>query len=239
MGAKRGPQAPDVVGQLSADSLGMAHALTASISGLEETLEKFFRLFTKRGPIQAPGCVEVGDREGGVPRRVDAPVDVRRRRLRPLLAIHGVVVLVRVLAAGVQPGLRVAKDSVEVTGGGVEHRIHSGQGKRAHEAGVVLHHLLEMRDAPILGRRVAEEAALDVVVRAASRHLVEGMDGHLAQLWVGAELRLFQQQEDGVGLREFGRAAEAPVLRIVGGGGSIEDRIHHPVVERSGAPGDG
>src|ERR1700682_4441209 len=103
VGAKRRPQAPDLVGQLRADSLRMAHTFTASISALEEALEQFFRLFAKRRPVKAPGCFEVGDGEGRVPRRVDAPVDIRRGRLRALLAVHGVVVLVRVLAAGIEP----------------------------------------------------------------------------------------------------------------------------------------
>ena len=85
----------------------------------------------------------------------------------------------------------------------------------ADQAGVVFEHLLEVRHAPVLGRRVAEEPALDVVVRAASGHLLQRVDRHLPELSIAADLRLLEQQEDGVGLRELRRGAEPAVLRVV------------------------
>ena len=69
-------------------------------------------------------------------------------------------------------------------------------------------------------------------------HLFQGVDSHLAQLWVGAELGLLQEQQDRVCLRELGRVAEAAVLRVVGIGHRIEDCVDHPVFERGCAPGD-
>src|SRR6267143_2492425 len=238
VGANRRPQAPGLVRQLAADVSGMAHAFAAPVGLLEKALEQLARVLSQRGTVEVAVRFEIGDRKGRVPRRVNAPVDKWRRCLRALGGIHGVVVLVRVLAPGVETGLRVVQDAVEVPGGGVECRVHPRECKPTHETSVDLEHLLEMRDAPVLCRGVAEEAAFDVVVGATSSHPLEGVDRLLAQGWVGAHLRLFEQQEDGVGLRELGGIAEASVLGVIGVRDRLEDCIHDAVVERPCAARD-
>ncbi len=61
----------------------------------------------KRRPVHAHCPVEIGDGQRGIPGRVNAAVDVWRRPLRALSSIHGVVVLVGILAARVEARLRV------------------------------------------------------------------------------------------------------------------------------------
>ena len=147
------------------------------------------------------------------------------------ISVERVVVLVGVLASRVQASGRVSKDAVEVTGGGIELITHAGQRKSADQTRMVLQHLLEMRHTPVLRGRVAEEAALDVVVRSAAGHLLERVHGHRPQLWVGPQLRLLEQHEDRVGLRKLGRGAKASVLRVVGVLDRVENLIDDGVVE--------
>ncbi len=103
---------------------------------------------------------------------------------------------------------------------------------------MVLQHLLEMRDAPVLRRRIAEEPAFDVVVRASSGHMFQRVDRHLMELGIGAKLGLLEEQQDRVGLRELRRVAEPAVPRIVGRGHRFEDRIDQPSVELARAARD-
>src|SRR5438270_534660 len=79
---------------------------------------------------------------------------------------------------------------------------------------VVFEHLLEMRDAPVLRRRVAEETTRDLVVRPAACHALQRVLGHAAQLGVRPQNGLFEQQQDRVGLGKLRRAAEPSVLLV-------------------------
>src|SRR5450759_1491442 len=128
VGAQRGPETPDLVGQLASDSLCMIHARTSSVLVTEKAIQQLGRALAKSRPVAAPCRIEVRDRESGIPRGVDAAVHVGPGSLGALVRIHRVVVLVRVLAAGIEPGLRVAEHAVEVAGRGVEHRVHAGKG---------------------------------------------------------------------------------------------------------------
>ena len=103
---------------------------------------------------------------------------------------------------------------------------------------VVLEHLLEMRDAPILRRRVTEEAPFDVVVRATAGHLLERVHGHAPELGVRAQHRLFEQQQDRIGLRKLRRVAEATVFGVVCGLHGVEDRVHEARLELAHASRD-
>ena len=143
--------------------------------------------------------------------------------------------LVRVLAARVQTGPRVAEDAVEVTGRLVEHVFHAGERERLHETGVVFEHLLEMGHAPVLRRRVAEEAALDVVVGPAACHLLERVHRHPSQLFVAAQRGLLEEEKDGVCLRELRGAAEAAVLRVVSVLHRAQDFVDQGGVQGAGA----
>ena len=103
---------------------------------------------------------------------------------------------------------------------------------------MVLEHLLEVRHAPVLRRGVAEEAALDVVVGAAAGHLLQRVEGHALQRIVGTDHRLLEEQEQRLGLRKLGRAAEAPVLLVIGGANGIEDLVDESGSEVSRAARD-
>ena len=96
---------------------------------------------------------------------------------------------------------------------------------------MVLEHLFEVRDAPVLGRRVAEETAFDLVIRAAASHPFERMHGHAPQLVVRAHNRLLEQQQDGVGLGKLRRVAEAAVLGIVRRPNRVQDHVDEPRLE--------
>ena len=139
--------------------------------------------------------------------------------------------LIGVLAAGEQTRGGVAKRGAEVGGGGVEHCCHSGRRQSGDEASVVLEHLLEVRDTPVLGRRVPEEPTFDVVVRRTAGHALQRVYGHLAQLFVAAQLCLLEQQQDGLGLRKFRRHTKAAELRVVRAANRLEDGIDQGGVE--------
>jgi hypothetical protein len=91
-----------------------------------------------------------------------------------------------VLAPGEQAGVGIAQDPVEIGRRRVEDRGHARRGETGDQAGVVLQHLLVVRNAPVLRRGVAEETAGYMVVRAAARHLLQRVDRHLAELIVSA-----------------------------------------------------
>ena len=106
------------------------------------------------------------------------------------------------------------------------------------QAGVVLEHLLEVRDAPVLRRRVAEETAFDVVVGAASVHLLERVDRHPPELLVPAHRGLLEEEQQGVGLRELRRDAEPAVLGVIGVPDSVDDLVDQPGLQLAGAARD-
>src|SRR6266852_5528598 len=229
------PQSPDLVGQLPGSALGVRQPGAVTVAVFEEAVQQRGGVLAQGGPLAADGRIEVRDRKGRVPRRVNAAVHVRSARLRTTARIERVVVLVGVLAAGVQAGCGIAKDPVEVTSGQIERVAQPGEGEPIHQAGVVLEHLLEMRNAPVLRGRVAEEPALDVVVGAACGHSVERVLRHGAQLLVPAQLRLLEQKEDGIGLRKLGRGSEATVFRVVSILDGTKDGVDDRVVERTRA----
>ncbi len=52
----------------------------------------------------------------------------------------------------------------------------------AGQLGIVVQHLLEMGDVPVLVNAVSMEAAADLIIHAASRHLLQSECGHLQRL---------------------------------------------------------
>src|SRR5205823_377036 len=71
-----------------------------------------------------------------------------------------------------------------------------------------------------------------------ARHLIQRVHRHSAQLGVGAQHRLFEQEQDGVGLRKLRRVAEAPVLGVVGGADRVEDLVDKALLEVARAARD-
>lgn len=88
-------------------------------------------------------------------------------------------------------------------------------GVDAAQQGVVVEHLLEVRDDPLAVHGVAGEAAAELVVDPAARHRRTAVGGHL-QGALGTRTRVVAQQElDDHGRGELGRAAEAAVPLVV------------------------
>src|SRR6266852_6663306 len=226
------PESPDLVGQLSCHVLAARESGTRPVAVVEQPLEQTRRVVVQRGPLAPNGRIEVRDRQRRVPRGVDPPVDVGCGFARACSGIQRVVVLVRILAARVQTGGRIAEDAVEVSGCLIQLSAQSSKGQRVDEACVVLEHLLEMRDAPVLRCRVAEEAALDMVVGSTAGHPLERVHGHRAQLRVGSQLRLLEQEQDGIRLGKLGGGPKAAVLGVVSVLDRVEDFIDQRVVER-------
>ena len=83
------------------------------------------------------------------------------------------------------------------------------------ELGVVLEHLLVMRDLPLPRRRVAEETALDVVVHTAGGHRGKRAMKHRRDLRVAEPAMLVEKEAEELGLRELRLAPEPSELRIV------------------------
>jgi hypothetical protein len=90
---------------------------------------------------------------------------------------------------------------------------------RPNERGLVVQHLLEVRDRPVGVRAVAVEAAAEVVVEAAGGHRVERVAGDVAVLAVAA-LHVVGADDgvDATRLRELRRAAEPAVVPVCGPG---------------------
>ncbi len=83
------------------------------------------------------------------------------------------------------------------------------------QQGVVVEHLLEVRDHPVAVHGVAGEAAAELVVDAAARHPLAGVRRHLQRaLRAGAGV-VPQQELDHHGRRELRRPAEPAALRVV------------------------
>ena len=133
-----------------------------------------------------------------------------------------VVVLVGILRPGpellvllperrVHPADHVARDAV--VPGGRERTVRLRVDRK--ELGVVFKHLLVMRDLPLARRRVAEEAALDVVVHSATRHRPEGSVQHRCDLGVAEPAMLVEKEAQKPGLRKFRLAPEAAELWVV------------------------
>ena len=80
---------------------------------------------------------------------------------------------------------------------------------------VVVEHFLEVRHEPFFIDRVAGEAAADLVVHAAGRHLVAGVQHHADAVPVAGAVGVAQQHQRQAGPGELGRVAEAAEARVV------------------------
>jgi hypothetical protein len=92
-----------------------------------------------------------------------------------------------------------------------------GQSRSSSRFPLVVEHLLEVRDSPQRIHAVAVEAAAQVIVQAAARHLaarecdlIEGLAG----LALGQNVHSGEQQVERRRRRKLRRPAEAPVLGI-------------------------
>ena len=83
----------------------------------------------------------------------------------------------------------------------------------AGELGVVIEHLFEMGDQPAPVRRVAVEAATQLVVDATGRHPVQSPDRHREGVGVAPQVAA-QQQLDAHRLRELGGRREAAPIGV-------------------------
>ena len=86
---------------------------------------------------------------------------------------------------------------------------------RRHEQRVVVEHLLEVGDQPLLVGRVAMEAPAELVVHAARSHAIERVRGHGQRGRILRAQPVTQHEPDVHGVRELGRAAEAAPLGVV------------------------
>ncbi len=97
----------------------------------------------------------------------------------------------------------------------------------ARELGVVVEHLLEVRDEPGGVRRVAVESAPELVVDPARRHRREAAEGHVERLCVARRRVAAEEELDGHRLGELRRAAPAAVVAVErgddAGGGRGQD----------------
>ena len=80
---------------------------------------------------------------------------------------------------------------------------------------VVVEHFLEVRHEPFFIDRVAGEAAADLVVHAAGRHLVARVQHHADAVPVACAVGVAQQHQRQAGPGELGRVAEAAEARVV------------------------
>ena len=82
---------------------------------------------------------------------------------------------------------------------------------------LVVEHLLEVRHEPPGVHRVTRKPAAQLVVNAAGRHAVAGVQHHARGFIVLKTFRAAQQQRWQAGLRKFGSATKTPVARVIGG----------------------
>ena len=123
----------------------------------------------------------------------------------------GPEILIRLPQNRVHPADHVADDAVIPRG----RKRAVGFGVDREKLGVVLEHLLVVRDHPLPRGRVAEEAALDVVVHAAAGHQTEGPMEHCGDLGVAEPAMLVEEEAQEFRLRELRLASEASELRVV------------------------
>ncbi len=123
---------------------------------------------------------------------------------------------------GGEPAVGPAQVALQVRDGPVQGalelrvaRDEHGVGEILKQLGVVVQHLLEVRDAPLRVGRVAGEAAADLVEDPAARHGAQALDRHGASVDVAGAGMASQQEALVGGHRELGRAAEAVVLPVV------------------------
>ncbi len=107
-----------------------------------------------------------------------------------------------------------------------EQRIAGNQpGVRVQlqQRSVVVKHLLEVRDQPVLIHAVAAETAAELVVDSALRHFLEREQHQFAQPRVAVRAGRPQAESEFVGMREFRRAAQTP-MHFVETGAQIRSR---------------
>src|SRR6185437_3589556 len=120
VGAHRGEESPDLVPKLAADVVGMKEPFAFSVAIQEEAVEESGGGVSKGRSWSADRGLQVSDRERRIPRRVDAPVDIRGVELRATFGVQRVVLLVRVLAAREKASGWLAQNSIQVARGVVE-----------------------------------------------------------------------------------------------------------------------
>ena len=84
----------------------------------------------------------------------------------------------------------------------------------AQQLGVVVEHLLEVRNVPALIDAIAVKAAGQLVVHSAPRHFFERGGEGLASRFMAAVHRYFQQQVERRGVGKLGLRAEAAIARV-------------------------
>ena len=164
---------------------------------------------------------------------------VGRQQLRQLGARPAVELALVPFAVGIFGRIEAAVRVGHIAQHVIEDVAHDlgVAGLAAHQAGVeiqlrqlrvVIEHLLEMRHQPFRIHRVAGEAAAQVIVDAARRHAVAGVQHHADGVRVAEARGVAQQELRLAGLGELGRAAEPAVLRVVAlleeGAGVAHDR---------------
>jgi hypothetical protein len=93
------------------------------------------------------------------------------------------------------------------------------------ELGVVLEHLLVVRDLPLTRRRVAEEPALDLVVHAARGHRAKRLVQHVREVRIAVAAVFVEQEAKQANLWELRRATESAELRVVLAPDERRDRV--------------
>src|SRR5712672_3328194 len=81
--------------------------------------------------------------------------------------------------------------------------------------GVVVEHLLEMRDEPARVDRVARESAADLIVDSAAGHFAERIHDDLERFAGAGPFPVAKKEIEHHRRREFGSRAESAVLRVV------------------------
>ena len=87
--------------------------------------------------------------------------------------------------------------------------------ERIDELGIVVEHLLEMRNEPARIGRIAGEPAAEMIVDAALAHRIEGLHDRIAIGRLAGALPGPPQQFENPGLREFRRRAD-PTMQLIG-----------------------
>ncbi len=200
------------------------------------------RLGRQRGP-QHVDALPVALRLGAEPAGHQLASHLRQLLERPHeeLALHalGVGVL-----RGEEPAVSMAQVAQQVGGRPAHHlAVPLGAGDlprprvQADELRVVVEHLLEMRDQPAMIRRVAVEAAAELVEDPAGRHPVQRELHHLQRLRPAPKVAA-QQELQGHRLRELGRRGEAAPPGIEPLPDPLQRLPQHPLVQLARGPGE-
>ena len=95
------------------------------------------------------------------------------------------------------------------------------------QLGVVVGHLLEVRDDPALIDRVAMEAAGELVIDAAARHFLQRGDENIAEFCVARANGMIHQQIERRRMRKFGRTSEAAIALVEHLPRRLDNRVNH------------